>query len=88
MTAAESEIMHELRAARAELGDFRAAFDAVAESRESKALADADGTIDKAAAIASELAHSAFWFKAFHEKARQCRVLRAELAALKEQRRG
>lgn len=88
MTAIESDLMHEVRKARAELGDVRAAFDAVAESREAQAVAEADGTIDKAAAIAAELAHSAFWFRAFHEKARQCRVLRAELAALKEQRRG
>lgn len=88
MTAAESDLMHELRAMRAELGDIRAAFDAVAETRESAALAEADGSLDKAAAVAQELAHSAFWFRAFHEKSRQNRILRAEIARLKEERRG
>lgn len=40
----------------------------------------------------AEAAHSALWFKAFEEKAKECRLLRAELhaaeAKLKEQRRG
>lgn len=79
---------HTIRALRAELGDLRAAFSVVAETREAKAVADADGAPDKAAEIASELAHSSFWFRAFHEKSRQCRVLREELARLKEERRG
>lgn len=88
MTALESDLVHELRATRAELGDVRAALDSRAEMLEAQALAEYAGDLTKAGMVASELAHSAFWFKAFHEKARQCRVLRAELAALKEQRRG
>jgi hypothetical protein len=84
----DSEAEHTIRALRAELGDIRAAFNAVAESREAQAVADADGSLDKAAAIAQELAHSAFWFRAFHEKARQCRVLREEIARLKGATRG
>lgn len=88
MTAAESDLVHQLRAARAELGDVQSALDSRAATLEEQALAEYAGDLTKAGAIAAELAHSAFWFRAFHEKARQCRVLRAEVAALKELRRG
>lgn len=88
MTAAESDLAHELRKARSELGEARAALMLKAESIEAHALAEAQGDIAKAASIASELGHSVFFFRAFQEASRQNRVLRAELAALKEQRRG
>lgn len=88
MTAAESSLFHELRKARAELGEARAALMLKATSIEERAMAEADGDIAKAATIASELGHSVFFFRAFQEASRQNRVLRAELAALKEERRG
>lgn len=88
MTAVESDLVHQLRAARSELGDVQAALDSRAATLEEQAIAEYGGDLTKAGAIAAELAHSAFWFRAFHEKARQCRMLSAELAALKEPRRG
>ena len=88
MTVAESDLVHELRKARSELGEARAALMLKAESIEARAMAEAEGDIARAASIASELGHSVFFFRAFQEASRQNRILRAELAALKEQRRG
>lgn len=88
MTVAESDLTHELRKARSELGEARAALMLKAQSIEERAMAEAAGDIAKAAEIASELGHSIFFFRAFQEASRQNRILKAELNALKEQRRG
>lgn len=88
MTVAESDLLHELRKARAELCDLRAVLLLEAQNIEARAMAEAAGDIAKAAEIASELGHSVFFFRAFQEASRQNRILSAELAALKEQRRG
>lgn len=88
MTAHESDLMHELRKAKSELCDLRAVLLLEAESIESRALAEAQGDIAKAASIASELGHSVFFFRAFQEASRQNRMLREEIARLKEQGRG
>lgn len=85
---ADSDAQHTIRALRAELCDIRVALDSRAATLEEQALAEYAGDLTKAGMIAAELAHSAFWFRAHHEKARQCRVLREEIARLKEERRG
>lgn len=88
MTAAESDLVHELRKARSERDDIRAVLMERAARIEERAMAEAAGDITKAAEIASELGHSTFFFRAFQEASRQNRVLREEIARLKEQRRG
>lgn len=88
MTAAESSLFHELRKARSELGEARAALLLKAARIEERAMAEAEGDIAKAASIASELGHSVFFFRAFQEASRQNHILRAEIARLKEERRG
>lgn len=88
MTAAESELMHEIRKARAEVGDMRAALLAKAVTIEEHAMAVAEGDVAKAATIAAELAHSAFFFKAFQVASVQNRALREEIARLKEKQHG
>lgn len=83
MTAVESDLTHELRKARSELGEARAALMLRACTIEERAMAEAAGDITKAAEIASELGHSIFFFRAFQEASRQNRVLRTELHNLK-----
>lgn len=85
---ATTDAEHTIRALRAEIGDIRYALDQRAAKLEQQALAEHAGDIEVAAKVASELAHSSFWFRAFHEKSRQLRVLKAELARLKGERGG
>jgi hypothetical protein len=69
------ELLHQLRKARAEIDGLRFALD------EKVQVVGAD-------AEAAERAQSRLWFHAWSESQRQCRMLREELARMKEPRRG
>lgn len=79
MTAARvptfDELLHELARLRAENDDLRAAV-----SNQAEPLERDD--------IEAEKRASRFWFAAWKDAKRQCRMLREEIAELKEQRRG
>lgn len=75
MTAAEADLMHELRRLQAENGDLRAAL-----SKEAEEL----GRDTEAA----ERASSRFWFAAWRNSQIANQRMREEIARLKEPRRG
>lgn len=75
MIVTRADMEHEMRALRAEIGDLRAAL-----ANEAEPLERDDAEAERRA--------SRFWFAQWKEAKRQCRVLREEIARLKEERRG